>query len=140
MRACRPSATSAADPTLPADADPVARDGLVTQETDQPSSGDRPNVRNRSWVQQPVDRLVRGQSTGQGDHGDNEQASEVLGAAVSVGVALGWSAPRQAEGNQEAATNEAVGCRVWGKVTRRAKISDLAVRRLPIRVKATANG
>ena len=40
-------------------------------------------------VDQPVDRLVAGEHGGQRDHRDHEQAAEVLGAAVAVGVALG---------------------------------------------------
>lgn len=39
-------------------------------------------------VDQAVDGLSRGEHAGQGDHRDDEQAAEVFGAAVAVGVPL----------------------------------------------------
>ena len=52
-------------------------------------------------MDQPVDRLVGGQHTGQRDHHDHEQAAEILGPPVAVGVALGCGSPGQPERDQQ---------------------------------------
>ncbi len=77
VRAWRPSATRAADP------DPIPGDELVAGEADDPCRGHGPQVRYLLGVEQPGDRLVRGQPAGQGDHGDDEEAGEVLGPAIA---------------------------------------------------------
>ena len=47
------------------------------------------------WIEQSVDGLIGGKHARQGDHGDDEQASEVLGSPITIGVALVCRAPGQ---------------------------------------------
>jgi len=68
---------------LPADPDPIPGDELVAGEADDPCRGHGPQVRYLLAVEQPGDRLVRGQPAGQGDHGDDEEAGEVLGPVIA---------------------------------------------------------
>jgi hypothetical protein len=59
-------------------------------------------------VQQPVDRLIGGHDTGQRNHGDDEQASQVFGSSVAVRVALVRLPPSQPKGRQQRDSRQGV--------------------------------
>ena len=92
----------------PALADAEERDGLVADEADESRHGDPSHVVDRRRVQEAVDGLPSGEHGRQGDHGDDEESGEVLGAAVAVGVTAGGGASAEDEGDPERDRGERV--------------------------------
>jgi hypothetical protein len=86
---------------LASHADAVAGDQFVAEEADDSCSGDSPEMVDLLWMEQSVDGLIGGEHARQGDHGDDEQATEVLGSPITVGVALVCRAPGQPECHQQ---------------------------------------
>jgi hypothetical protein len=86
---------------LASHADAVPGNQLVAEETDHSCSGDSPEMVDLLWMEQSVDGLIGGEHAREGDHGDDEQATEVLGSLVTVGVALVCRAPGQPECHQQ---------------------------------------
>jgi hypothetical protein len=66
-------------------------------------------VRDRVRVQQPADRGVGGRGRGQHDHGHDDDAGQVLGPAVTVGVAAGGKPPAEQERDAERHRGQRVG-------------------------------
>ena len=62
-----------------------------------------------SLVDQAAHGFISGQQSGESDHGDDEQSSQVFGAAVAVGVATGGFAAGQGERNPQRHGGEGVG-------------------------------
>jgi hypothetical protein len=91
---------------LASHADAVACDQLVAEEADHSCSGDSPEMVDLLWMEQSVDGLIGGE---QGDHGDDEQATEVLGSPITVGVTLVCRAPGQPECHQQRHRRQRVG-------------------------------
>ena len=91
-----------------ADPDPVERDGLVADEADEPGGEDDRDVRHRLGVDEPADGLVGGEDRRRGDHQEDEQPGEVLGAAVAEGVAAGRGASADGEGDPERDRGEGI--------------------------------
>ena len=89
VRACSPSATSAAEPISPADPDPVAGHPLVAEEADHAGGGDPAERLHVLGVDQPLDRLVAGERGRGGDGQHDDDPGQVLGPAVAVGEAAG---------------------------------------------------
>ena len=69
------------------DADPVDGDQFVAGETDDPGDDDPAHVPDVLGMHEAVHGLPAGHRGGQGDHGHDEDAGQVLGPAVAVGVA-----------------------------------------------------
>lgn len=96
-----------ADP--PADGGPVAGDQLVADEPDEGRDRDQQQVVDAAGVQEPAQRDVPGQRGGGGDEQHDDQAGEVLGAAVTVSEAPGRRATAQGEGNRQRDCRHCVG-------------------------------
>lgn len=84
-------------PDLAADGDAVAGDEFVAREADEPGERDDPQMLDRVWVQQSLDRLVGGECGGGGDDQDDHDSGEAFGAAETVGVAASCGAPAEQE-------------------------------------------
>jgi hypothetical protein len=56
---------------------------------------------DRARVDQPIDRLIGGQHRRQRDHGDQEQPTQILRAAIAVGVALRRRPAREPKRDQQ---------------------------------------
>jgi hypothetical protein len=92
-----------------ADPDAVRGDELVASEPDGASGRDPPGPVDGLGVDEPVDGLPRGDAGRQGDHGHDEDAGQVLGAAVAVRVTpVGGPAP-EPERDAERHRGEGVG-------------------------------
>jgi len=102
----------AADP--PADPDPIPRDDLVADEPDDGGARDGPQVGDGAGVDEPVDRFVGCQPAGERDHRDHEQATQILGPSVAVGVARSGRTAREPERDQQRHGSERVGDVVQG--------------------------
>ena len=80
-----------------ADPDPVQRHQLVADEADEACGGDPAHVLDLHRVDQPHHGLVSGDDGRKGDHRDDEEPGQILGAAEAVGVAPGCGARAQRE-------------------------------------------
>ena len=89
--------------------DAVDRDQLVAEEADQSGRGDPAQVVDRRRLAPPAARLDGGEDRGRGDHRDDDEAREVLGAAVAVGVAAGGGPSSDDEGDPQGHRGQRVG-------------------------------
>ncbi len=71
---------------LAANTDAVDGDELVADEADHACSGNEAEVLDVLGIGQTPDGLPPGEDSRKSDHQDDEQAGEILGAPVSVGV------------------------------------------------------
>src|SRR5262249_18935597 len=69
---------------LAADADAEYGDCLVAQKTDHAGGHDPPELADRLWVDQPVDRLVSSNDAAEQDDEDDQHAREVLNPAKAI--------------------------------------------------------
>lgn len=96
-----------ADPA--AGADPVAGHPLVPGEPGQRRRRDRPQVGDLTGVQEPVDGSPGREGGGRGDGEDDEHARQVLGPAVTVGVAAVRRPAAEDEGDAQGYGGQGVG-------------------------------
>jgi hypothetical protein len=81
--------------------DPVQRDGLIPDESDDRRSNNPPDMLHRLRSHQLADRLPAGDGRAQRDHQHDGHAGHVLGATVPVGVAPVRRAAADHEGDPE---------------------------------------
>jgi hypothetical protein len=96
-----------ADPAPGPDA--VAGHHLVAGEPERGRDRDRDQVGHRVRVQQPADRDERRRGGGQHDHPDDDDAGQVLGPAVTIGVPPGGTPPPEQERDAERHRGQGVG-------------------------------
>ena len=89
VRACRPSATSAAEPILRPVRNPVPGRQLVTRESGQRGQRHRDQIRHVMRVDQAGERLPGGQRRGRRDHQHDHDPGQILSPAVPIGVTAG---------------------------------------------------
>ena len=99
---------------LAADPDAVAGDQLVAGEPDDRRRRHQAEGPHLHRVQQAPSRLVAGQGRRGGDEGHDDDPGQILGAAITVGVAAGGGSPAQGEGDGQRDGGERVGQVVQG--------------------------
>ena len=101
VRACSPSATSAADPIrLPTRIRYSATTSFPANPM-TPATATQPRCSTGARMDQPVDRLPAGDDRGQRDHRDDEETGQVLDAAEPVGVPAGRRPAGEHEGDPQ---------------------------------------
>jgi hypothetical protein len=94
---------------LPADADPVDGDQFVAAESDEAGGTDDPRIANWLGVEKPVHGLVARDNCRCCDHGHDEDACEVFGTAVAIGISPAWPSSAKPECNPERDRSQRVG-------------------------------
>ena len=84
-----------------ADADLHHRDELVADEADYSCQGDPLEVFQRQRIEQALDGLIKDIGGAEADGDDDEDAGDILKAAVAVGVALVGGAAGDIEGEEQ---------------------------------------
>ena len=109
VRACRPSGDQRGRADPAARPDPVAGDQLVAREADRGRDRDRGQVGYLMRVRQRADRGIGGGGRRQHDYGHDDDAGQVLGPAVAVGVTAGGKPPAEQERDAERHRGQRVG-------------------------------
>ena len=124
VRACSPSATSAAEPIRRPTRIRYSATSSLPAKPMTPAAATQPEVLDRRGVDQPVDGLPAGDDRGQRDHRDDEQPGQVLGPPVPVGVAAGRGPPGQRERDPQRHRGQRVGEVVDGVGQQRHRPAD----------------
>ena len=104
--------------------DAVERDQFVAEEPDETGDDQYRHVGQRPRIEQAKHRLVRRDHRGKGDHRDDEDAREVLAAAITIGVAPRGRSPAEHEGDEQRDRGQRIGKVVHGVGEQRDRPGD----------------